>query len=86
MNRLVDSIDLGYSSPMSDAAIPPKPADVHWTHYCEQPGCTAWGSFGHEIGARTVWFCKEHDPCGGKGGEGRGATTSPGSDVGPPLR
>lgn len=70
MSRLVDSIDLGYSSPMSDIPTPPK-SDIHWLHYCEHPGCVAWGAFGSP-GPRgeTAWHCQEHDPNGGRGSEG----------------
>lgn len=33
-------------------------------HYCEQPGCTKWGSFGFALRktAEPNWFCMEHRP------------------------
>ncbi|NTJ63754.1 hypothetical protein G6M50_36990 [Agrobacterium rhizogenes] len=30
-------------------------------HWCERPGCKAWGSLGYDIGkGETKWFCFEH--------------------------
>ncbi|MGF6230533.1 hypothetical protein QFZ27_004488 [Inquilinus ginsengisoli] len=57
---------------MSDAPPPSKIFAPGWVHYCERAGCTAWGAFGSP-GPRgeTVWHCKEHDPNGGRGSEGR---------------
>ncbi|TWB61709.1 hypothetical protein FBZ98_1011054 [Rhizobium sp. ERR 922] len=39
-----------------------RPMDtVHVNHYCEHPGCKAWGGFGYDIGkGETKWFCFEH--------------------------
>ena len=40
---------------------PPPPAIVE--HWCGQPGCKKWGSFGYDRGrGRTDWFCFEHRP------------------------
>ncbi len=48
---------------MSDETIPaPARADtVLYEHYCEHPGCKAWGGWGFDIGkGETKWFCYEH--------------------------
>ncbi|RAX42382.1 hypothetical protein [Rhizobium tropici] len=39
-----------------------RPMDtVHVNHYCEHPGCKAWGGWGYDIGkGETKWFCYEH--------------------------
>ena len=44
-----------------------------YEHYCEHPGCKAWGGLGYDIGkGETRWFCFEHKweeyplPKGGK--------------------
>jgi hypothetical protein len=46
---------------------PPNLSGPGWVHYCERPGCDKWGAFGHAMGSRIEWFCKEHDPCDGHG-------------------
>ncbi|HEY0120677.1 MAG TPA: hypothetical protein VGC14_02760 [Rhizobium sp.] len=34
---------------------------VLFEHYCDEPGCKAWGSLGFDIGRdETRWFCFEH--------------------------
>ena len=36
------------------------PSAMH-EHYCEHPGCKAWGGFGYDIGkGETRWYCHEH--------------------------
>ena len=48
---------------MSDetTAAPPATSSGMYEHYCEHPGCKAWGSFGYDIGkGETKWFCFEH--------------------------
>jgi hypothetical protein len=36
----------------------------HFDHYCEHPGCVAWGEFGFGVdllrGRRGHWFCADH--------------------------
>lgn len=49
----------GRESPnaMSDDA----PQRILWEHWCEQPGCKAWGSLGYETApGLSKWFCFEH--------------------------
>jgi len=29
-------------------------------HWCEEPGCEKWGSFGEQYGKSTRWFCGQH--------------------------
>lgn len=34
-------------------------------HYCQHPGCTAWGAFGFKVRLQAknqpgVWYCAEH--------------------------
>jgi hypothetical protein len=29
-------------------------------HWCEEPGCERWGSFGIPRGKETGWYCGEH--------------------------
>lgn len=33
-----------------------------WEHWCEHPGCGAWGAWGLARGKRTAWYCSEHRP------------------------
>ena len=33
---------------------------VHDEHWCEYPGCKAWGSFGYAVKAETRWYCGAH--------------------------
>ncbi|NRP74536.1 hypothetical protein ILFOPFJJ_05458 [Ensifer psoraleae] len=51
---------------MSDEASTtanPRPDLALFVHYCENPGCTKWGSFGFAVGrAEPNWFCFEHRP------------------------
>lgn len=44
------------------AAAPATTEDVYVDHYCEHPGCKAWGSFGRlgQMG-ETAWKCFAHD-------------------------
>jgi hypothetical protein len=46
----------------SDEGISTAPAAlVHFEHWCDQPGCVKWGSFGRERGRLiTEWRCGEH--------------------------
>jgi hypothetical protein len=37
----------------------PTPAGI-FQHWCEHPGCTAWGGFGYTRAKVTAWFCFEH--------------------------
>ncbi|TSD83566.1 hypothetical protein FFK22_037080 [Mycobacterium sp. KBS0706] len=58
---------------MSDAPPPSKIFAAGWVHFCEHPGCTEWGAFGHGHPAGTIhWYCKEHDPDHGLGAAGKG--------------
>ena len=44
-----------------DGAIETRPSSVLFEHYCEEPGCKAWGGWGYDIGkGETRWFCYEH--------------------------
>lgn len=39
------------------------PAAGPYVHYCEHPGCKAWGAFGFASGPSAPnWFCSEHKP------------------------
>jgi hypothetical protein len=40
--------------------LTPEAAGVHDEHWCEYPGCRAWGSFGYAIKAETRWYCGAH--------------------------
>ncbi|PWE56396.1 hypothetical protein DEM27_08335 [Metarhizobium album] len=34
---------------------------VLWEHWCEHPGCKAWGSLGYDVGhGESRWYCFEH--------------------------
>lgn len=33
---------------------------VPFSHPCDHPGCTKWGSFGKERHGETEWRCMEH--------------------------
>ncbi|NTH50466.1 hypothetical protein G6L09_05690 [Agrobacterium rhizogenes] len=34
---------------------------VHFEHWCDEPGCKAWGSLGYDLGKdETCWYCFEH--------------------------
>ncbi len=36
-------------------------APVLFEHYCEYPGCKAWGGLGYDLGAgKTEWRCYAH--------------------------
>lgn len=37
---------------------------IHENHWCEHPGCRAWGGFGFSKskGAKSSWHCWEHYP------------------------
>ncbi|MQB09502.1 hypothetical protein DXT96_06480 [Agrobacterium sp. ICMP 6402] len=37
---------------------------VHEDHYCEHPGCKAWGGFGfsRSKAEKSSWHCWEHYP------------------------
>jgi hypothetical protein len=37
----------------------PTPAGI-FAHWCEHPGCAAWGGFGYSRVKVTAWFCFEH--------------------------
>lgn len=40
------------------------PAGIH-EHWCEQPSCERWGSFGFANGkAEPRWYCGEHRSAG----------------------
>lgn len=39
--------------------LPEHGIDNHW---CEQPDCSRWGSFGFDQRGGTIWFCGQH--CG----------------------
>lgn len=54
--------------PTDDA--PAVPQTGPYIHMCCTPGCTAWGSFGHQEGRETRWHCRVHDPASGRGSEG----------------
>ena len=44
----------------------PKPEPL--VHRCH---CGAWGSYGHDVGTKEErWYCRAHDPCGGRGSSG----------------
>ena len=61
------------------AASPSKPTPL--SHPCCAPECDRWGSFGHDVGgAAEKWYCRRHDPAGGKGLRGMkgGGAGSPG--------
>ena len=49
---------------MNDESRTAEPgASIHENHYCEHPGCQAWGAFGFEQDKTTTkWFCREHQP------------------------
>ncbi|RVK61898.1 hypothetical protein CN126_12335 [Sinorhizobium meliloti] len=48
-----------------------------FVHYCEQPGCKKWGSFGFAIGrGEPNWFCSEHRPEWKAGPIGQATLTS----------
>jgi hypothetical protein len=53
---------------MSDDPIPapaekPKAPAGLYRHWCQQPGCTEWGSFGFaRTRDQTDWYCREHRP------------------------
>jgi hypothetical protein len=40
--------------------LSPEAAGVHDEHWCEHPGCKAWGSFGYAIKTTTRWYCGAH--------------------------
>jgi hypothetical protein len=37
---------------------------IHENHYCEHPGCKAWGGFGYSRSKaeKSTWHCLEHYP------------------------
>ena len=37
-----------------------KPGGDPREHYCDAPGCTAWGSYGFKWGATRKWACAAH--------------------------
>lgn len=45
---------------------PTSPQQEPFVHLCAE--CGAWGSYGQPDGR---WYCREHDPCEGKGSEGK---------------
>lgn len=52
---------------MTDDVPPPAEAKSTipsglWEHWCEHPGCAAWGSFGFTRGKSHPihWYCQEH--------------------------
>ncbi len=48
---------------MSDETTTAPPAASYgmFEHWCEHPGCKAWGGFGYDIGkGETKRFCQEH--------------------------
>lgn len=48
---------------MSDDPTAPKaagtPAGIY-EHWCEHPGCKAWGGWGYQRGKDIHWYCGEH--------------------------
>jgi hypothetical protein len=58
---------------MNDATAPKPAGPSAFIHHCSNSGCTAWGSFGHGYGTKEErWYCREHDPHGGRGSHGEG--------------
>jgi hypothetical protein len=45
-----------------DARIDAPPTTrVIFEHWCQEPGCSAWGGLGYSVGKRdTRWYCFEH--------------------------
>lgn len=72
---LAEPSSSSYPFEMSDIPAPSKFAEAGWVHFCEHPGCTEWGPYGHGPSNGTIhWYCREHDQAGGRGSEGRGRT------------
>jgi|GEM_PF-3128632 hypothetical protein len=67
---------------MSDPANNAPPTDtVHVDHYCEHPGCKAWGSFGFDTGGGAMaWYCGTHREDGEARRGGRRSPLLPASD------
>ena len=57
--RLPDMADGEAVAAMADDIRQPRPAGIY-EHYCEHPGCSAWGGWGYSRGKATIWFCGEH--------------------------
>jgi hypothetical protein len=49
---------------MTDESPSPRPPRTGlFEHYCQHPGCKAWGGFGYSRGkGESDWFCWEHRP------------------------
>lgn len=56
---------MGTDNSMSDDRTSTHPAaPVHFEHWCEEPGCNAWGGFGRANSKNEParWWCGEHYP------------------------
>jgi hypothetical protein len=52
--------DANQSADGTPIVLAPDTAGVHDEHWCEHPGCKAWGSFGYAVKSETGWYCGAH--------------------------